>query len=184
MIRKTLLLALPLALAACGQSEPTPEPEASLAPASDPQGDALIIVDADGLGAKGSERLRFGAARAEVDAALEGAFGAAPDRSSNDECGAGPMEFSAFGPLQVAYLDGRLAGWFLGEGKGIATSDGVRPGATSLAALQREHEVRRLDTTLEGEFEYTTASYGTITGFAGAEGSIIGLSAGVTCFFR
>ena len=184
MIRSSLFLALPLALAACGQSEPAAETAESVAPAGDPSAGALVVVNADGLGAKGMEPLRFGAPREKVDAAIAKAFGSQPEASRNEECGAGPMEFSQFGPLQVGYLDGRLAGWFLGKGMRVATSDGVAPGVTTLEALALEHQVQRLDTTLEGEFQYTAADYGTITGFADPDGTITGLAAGVTCFFR
>ena len=145
---------------------------------------ALVVVDANGLGAKGDEPLRFGAAREEVDKAIEAAIGSAPERSSNDECGAGPMEFSQFGPLQIAYMDDEFRGWFLREGEGVATSDGVRPGATTLDTLKRERQVRALDTTLDGEFEYTAADYGTITGFAEDGELVSGLQAGISCFFR
>lgn len=185
LIRAGLILALPLALAACGQSEPAPEPvpEGSSTPIN-PAAAAKIVVEADGATTRDGKTLRFGALRDQVDEAVERAFGAAPALSSNPECGAGPMDFSQFGPLQLAYSEGRFAGWFLREGADVATSDGVAPGVTDLDALKRERKVRALDTTLEGEFEYTTADYGTITGFADPDGAITGLAAGVTCFFR
>lgn len=192
MIRTAPLIALPLLLLACsgGPSEEmtTRDLEGDEAPNTNPlieQYDhALVVVDANGLGAKGDEPLRFGAAREEVDKAIEAAIGSAPERSSNDECGAGPMEFSQFGPLQIAYMDDEFRGWFLREGEGVATSDGVRPGATTLDTLKRERQVRALDTTLDGEFEYTAADYGTITGFAEDGELVSGLQAGISCFFR
>jgi hypothetical protein len=94
------------------------------------------------------------------------------------------MDFSQYGPLQLAFLDGKFAGWFLREGEAVATSDGVRPGVSTLDALKGERQVQELDTTLEGEFQYTTADYGTITGFADEAGNIDALQAGVSCFFR
>lgn len=184
MIRNALLLALPLALAACGQSDPVPETSQNSAPAGDPLADVQVVVDADGLGAKGTEPLRFGEPRDAVDGAIAKALGSAPETSRNEECGAGPMDFSQFGPLQLAYMDGLLRGWFLREGEGVATSDGVRPGVTTLEGLKLEREVRALDTTLPGEFEYTTADYGTITGFAEDGVTVTALQAGVSCFFR
>lgn len=187
MIRNTLLLVLPLALVACGDPEPATEQQATATPSTNPSieqfGDAKLVVDANGVGAKGSP-MQFGAERAAVDAALEKAFGAPPEKSSNAECGAGPMEFSQFGPLQVGYQEGKLAGWFLKQGQGVVTSDGVKPGTTTLGALKSERQVQQIDTTLEGEFQYTTADFGTITGFAAPDGAITGLAAGVTCFFR
>jgi hypothetical protein len=187
MIRKTLIIALPLALAACGQTATPNDPVA--AATATPGGanprleSASIIVDANGVGAKGAP-LRFGTAREDVDAALEKAFGSPPETSRNEECGAGPMDFSKFGPLQVGYQEGKLAGWFLGKGAGVVTSDGIAPGATTLESLKLERQVKQLDTTLDGEFQYVTADYGTITGFAEPDGTITGLAAGVTCFFR
>lgn len=187
MIRHTLIFALPLALAACGKTEQTSEPPSTSTPSAIPSverfGDTKLVVDANGVGAKGAP-MQFGSARVEVDAALAKAFGAPPEQSSNAECGAGPMEFSQFGPLQVGYQDGKLAGWFLKQGQGVVTSDGVQPGTTTLDALKSERQVQQIDTTLEGEFQYTTADFGTITGFAAPDGAITGLAAGVTCFFR
>ena len=186
MIRNSLLIALPLALVACGKSEEPPAAEATQASAPLEQrlAGARLVVDANGLAAKGEEGPRFGAARAEVDGLAEKAFGAAGETSRNEECGAGPMEFSQYGPLQVAYQDGNFAGWFLRAGEGVVTSDGIAPGTTTLEALQLERQVQQLNTTLEGEFQYTTADYGTITGFAEPDGTITALQAGGSCFFR
>ncbi|MBX7481036.1 hypothetical protein [Qipengyuania qiaonensis] len=184
MIRKSILIVLPLVLAACGQSETAPEPVETAAPAKVEPGDVKVVVDANGLGAKGTDLFRFGAPRREVDATVEKAFGSMPEKSSNEECGAGPMDFSQFGPLQIAYMDGEFRGWFLREGAGVATTDGVRPGVTTLESLKLERPVRQLDTALDGEFEYTTADYGTITGFAEDGTAVTALQAGLSCFFR
>ena len=192
MIRTAPLIALPLLLLACWggpeDSATSADREGTEAALTNPSieqfDDVVVVVDANGLGPKGEEPLRFGAPRAEVDSAIQAAFGSAPERSSNDECGAGPMEFSQFGPLQIAYMDDEFRGWFLREGEGVATSDGVQPGTTTLVSLKRERQVRELDTTLEGEFEYTAADYGTITGFAEDGEKVTALQAGISCFFR
>lgn len=189
MIRTTVLFALPLALVACGSPDPAPEdPVGTTSPSTTSLVEridgAKLVMNADGFGAKGAEPLRFGATREAADAAASAAFGASGEQSSNDECGAGPMEFSQYGPLQLAYLDGKFAGWFLRGGDGMVTSDGIKPGVTTLDALKGERQVQELDTTLEGEFQYTTADYGTITGFADEGGNITALQAGVSCFFR
>lgn len=181
MIRKSFLLALPLALAACGETQTESEP---IAASVDTVEDAKVLVDANGLGPAGAEPFRFGAARADVDAAIGEALGLGPGKSTNEECGAGPMEFSQFGPLQIAYVDEELRGWFLREGEGVATTDGIRPGTTTFEALKLEKQVRELETTLEGEFEYTTADFGTITGFAENGEMVTALQAGLSCFFR
>ncbi len=180
-MRKSLLLVLPLVLAACGEAQPAPEPVET---PTDAVETAKVFVDANGLGPADAEPFRFGAARADVDAAIGEALGIAPGKSRNEECGAGPMDFSQFGPLQIAYLDGSFAGWFVRAGEGVVTADGIAPGVTTLDALQDERQVQQLDTTLEGEFQYTTGDYGTITGFAAPDGSIDALQAGISGFYR
>lgn len=193
-MRSGLLLALPLLLVACDRGGTPAEdgvtavdPEATQRPRTNPLierfDDVKIVVDANGLGAYQGEPLRFGAPRDAVDAVAAEAFGRSGETSRNAECGAGPMEFNSYGPLQIAYQDGSFAGWFLRVGKGVVTSDGIRPGVSTLESLKAERQVRELDTTLEGEFEYTTADFGTIRGFAN-DGRITALQAGVSCFFR
>ena len=60
MIRKGVLFALPLALAACGQQEGADgEQTADSAPLEASLTDAKIVVDANGVGAKG-DPMRFG----------------------------------------------------------------------------------------------------------------------------
>ena len=194
MIRNTSLLALCLALAACGSGgDDTPAPEATetIDPAAmvDPDSkvqelaETLLVVDANGVGAKGAPVFRFGTARAEVDAGLAKAFGTEGEKGENTECGAGPMQSSTYGPLQVLYQDGKLAGWFLRAGDQVATSDGVQPGTTPFAMLKNERQVREIDSTLPGEFQYTSADYGTIGGIT-EDGIVTSLNAGMTCFFR
>ena len=194
MIKKTFLLALPFALAACGsgkddapaaEATETIDPAATVDPGSVVQTfeNTLLVVDPNGVGPKGAPVFRFGSPRGEVDAGLAKAFGSEAETGENFDCGAGPMQFSSFGPLQVAYQDGKLAGWFLRPGEEVATSDGVQPGATPFALLKQERQLREFDTTLTGEFEYTSADYGTIGGFA-EDGQITSLHAGMTCFFR
>mgnify|MGYP001219108141 CR=1 FL=1 len=195
MIRKSLSLALVLVLAACGGEADKPQTDPSQLDRGAAEGrlaDAKVVVDSNGLAVRqgdSREAPRFGTPRGEVDALLTLAYGAQPERSSNDECGIGPTDFSQSGPLRVAYQDDKFVGWFVGEGKGgqVVTGDGVRPG-TSMAALRDERPVQIIaDSTLEGEFQYESADYGMITGFfsgSPTEGKVTGLAAGMNCFFR
>lgn len=193
MIQRTLSLAVVLALAGCGSGSETP----SAAPDETVENElaarlsaAKVVVDANGLATgqgRSREAPRFGSPRGEVDALLTRAFGSEPERTTNNECGAGPTDFSQAGPLQVAYQDNRFVGWFAGDGEGVVTADGIRTGV-ELAALRNERPVEVIvDSTLDGEFQYQSADYGMITGFFQgdeADGRVTALAAGVTCFFR
>ena len=171
-----------------GEEQSGKRPESPLVTRYD---DLAAVVDANGASPYQGRAIQFGAPREEVDTAFEQAFDSAPERSTNEECGAGPMEFSRFGPLQLGFMDGRFAGWYLQENPiggggakdGVATSDGVRPGVTLLSDLKSERPVRELETTIGGEFQYETMDYGTITGFADGDG-IAALQAGIGCVFR
>ena len=188
MIRPLIPIVLAFAAAACSDADTIEQSgdtnaQSQAVETVDIWSDAKLAADPDGVLAKGQELRRFGSARAEVEAMATAAFGAPPEQTRNDECGVGPMDFSQYGPLQLAFQDGKFVGWFLREGGGAVTSDGVAVGS-SLEALKGEREVREVNSTLDGEFVYTTKGYGQITGFADAEGTITAFAAGMTCFFR
>ncbi|EDL50517.1 hypothetical protein [Erythrobacter sp. SD-21] len=197
-MRHLLVLAGSIALVSCGgdrdaksqsgEEQSGDRPDSPLITRYD---DLAAVVNANGASPYQGQGIQFGAQREEVDAAFQQAFGNAPERSTNQDCGAGPMEFSRFGPLQLGFMDGRFAGWYLQESPiggagakdGVATSDGVRPGVTLLSDLKSERPVRELETTIDGEFQYETMDYGTVTGFADGDG-IAALQAGIGCVFR
>lgn len=198
MMKRAFLLILPLALTACGSGGDETDQSAgntqgageSLNPMESRVSAAKVVVDANGLSAgqaKDRQQVRFGSPREQVDALLAEAFGAEPEQTTNNECGAGKTDFSQSGPLQAAFQDDRFTGWYLSEGEGVVTSDGIAPGA-SMAALRNERPVQIItNSTLTGEFQYQAADGGMITGFfEGSEtaGRIRGLAAGMTCFFR
>ncbi|MGI8943532.1 MAG: hypothetical protein ACR2FJ_04730, partial [Qipengyuania sp.] len=127
MMRIGAILTVSLALVACGSAESEPaQPVENSRPGTNPLlerfDDVVLVVDANGLGGYQKEPLRFGAAREDVEAVAAAAFDSAGETSRNEECGAGPMDFSQHGPLSIAYQYGRFAGWFLREGKGVVTS--------------------------------------------------------------
>ncbi|WP_374405361.1 hypothetical protein [Pelagerythrobacter sp.] len=188
------LAAAILALAACQQpSAPVAEDDAPVTPAAtaspSPEEAKEVTLAPDGIalvnaveGRGTATELSFGMPRENVLAAMAVDFGA-PEASSNEECGAGPMEFAGFGALQLNFLDGKLAGWLAEPAANLVTADGTRPGAP-LSDLQARHAVEMADSTLEGEFGYETPDGGTIGGFVDREGRITALNAGVNCFFR
>ena len=193
MIRRSLSLAVVLALAACGPGSETPAPEQTNSIENEIAARlsaAKVVVDVNGLATgrgQSREAPRFGSPRGEVDALLARAFGVAPEKATNNECGAGPTDFSQAGPLQIAYQDNRFVGWFAGKGEGVVTADGIRTGV-AMEELRKERPVQLIsDSTLDGEFQYQTADYGMITGFFQGDetdGTVTALAAGVTCFFR
>ncbi len=129
----------------------------------------------------------FGTPRAEVETLAERHVGAVTDRSRNEECGAGPIDFTEYGPLILNFQDDRFVGWFAGDGTRVATADGVVPGATR-AQLESTLTVAMIpDTTLEGEFEYAGRGGEAIGGFldgSGQDARVTALYAGINCFFR
>ncbi|MBX7531375.1 hypothetical protein K3165_00400 [Qipengyuania sp. 1XM1-15A] len=187
MIKKTLLLALPFALSACGSPQESDEPAADAnADTNEVWDSATLVVGENGMQKRFGDAVghaNFGDSRESADKLLEVAFETAPEQSSNEECGAGPMDFSGVGPLQVAYQDDRFVGWFLRASDDVMTIDGVQPGVTKLSELKQQFQVREIDSTLPGEFEFTTSQYGTIRGFSEAD-EITALQAGMSCFFR
>lgn len=147
------------------------------------------MLDAEGLsvgsGAK-RERFPFGSVQADVERAVSEATGKTAKPSSNEECGAGPMQFAQFGGLMLNFQDGKLTGWFADEGDEAVTGDGIRPGIP-LSGLQSERSVKRItDSTLEGEIEYAMPDGSTLGGFVseGADPRLTSLYAGMSCFFR
>lgn len=192
-------------LAGCSApaDEPTPKatetadaaPVASAVPTNEPpvriRAKHLVILDNGGLSVRQHANARphfdFGAPRGVVEKALSQVMGEADERTKNDECGAGPMEFTRYGGLTLDWQDGKLVGWLAEQDDRLVTSDGIRPGLRR-ANLELERSVRLIpDSTLDGEFEYEAADgtrmYGFLTGDGKAQ-TVRSLYAGTNCFFR
>ncbi len=160
-------------------------------PARAPKPINKAVLDAEGVtfDSPAGKTLEFayGAPRQEVDALAVRMFGPPDDRSVNGECGAGPIEFSRYGPLTLNFQDGKLVGWLAHAGPQVTTSDGIRPGGF-MRDLKVARSVRlNAGSTLEGEFHYLAADGRAIGGFvkgAGRDARIESLYAGVNCFFR
>ena len=185
---------LPVLLAACGSETPAADADATAAAARAP--DVGFALDAEGLRfvdpQSGSTRLLpFGSARADAEAAFARSTAEEPERTRNGECGAGPMDFTSYGPFQLNFQDGQLVGWSAGIGAAAdsyATMDGLGIGST-----RAEVEERRTVTMLEGSTlgeEFVLAprredpGIAGIFSAAGPEGRVEALWAGVTCNFR
>jgi hypothetical protein len=146
-----------------------------------------LAVDGEGirLAAAGADArlLAFGLPETEVLPAIEAIRGEA-QRSTNSECGAGPMDIVLWGDgLMVLIQEGRFVGWSLdsrGEGT-YATASGIGPGATR-ARLEAAYEAQVEQSTLGTEF--SGGGLGGILEGDGPEARIGTMWAGTTCVFR
>ena len=159
----------------------SPEPKVS-----EPETAPRVILTAKGL-RSGSEALLFNAGRSEVETALTSVLGKPNDRSNNDECGAGRMEFTDFdGGLTVNFQEGRLVGWnwrSAQDGDAPAKAEISTDTAAQLGNPRASVEVASgfdvfEESTLGDEF-----SIGDLYGFF-EEGKVSMLYAGSQCFFR
>ena len=197
-----------MALAACQQEPdagpvvadraPAPTAEASAQPTPVPSDKAVqilpqVTLSADGImlvgaveGRGTATSLAFGRDKTTVLDVMAVDFGK-PKLSRFEECGAGPMEFAAWGSFTLNFLDDKLVGWRAEKGARVVTVDGLQIGIT-LAEIKGERSARRVPgTTLEGEFNYASGDGGTIGGFLDGNGDgakVASLHAGVNCFFR
>lgn len=201
---RRLLVPMIAALAGCqgdAPSEPvrdpvaTTEPTAGAAPAPvvTPSAQAAapgLALDVEGLRLvleTGSTRLlAFGAPRAQAEAAVMSAGRHQPERTAIEECGAGPIEITAFGPLQLNFQDGTFVGWFL-EAKGPSTIDGIAVGSTRAEVESSRTLTMVPDSTLGEEFVLGDLASPNIGGFfdgPGEQARVTHLYAGTNCFFR
>lgn len=186
--------AAPTSPASTAAPAPSPTAPTTAAPTGDPVAEmpevtlsasGIILVNAvEGRGT--ATTLEFGRDKATVLDVMAVGF-PAPRLSSNAECGAGAMEFAAWGPLTLNFQGGKLVGWRAEKGAQVVTVDGLQLGNT-LAEIKSERSARRVpNSTLDGEFEYTSGDGGTIGGFlegAGDAAKVASFHSGVNCFFR
>ena len=153
-----------------------------------------ISLDGEGLrfidkaGGKAS-LLAFGAPRAQAEDALARVAGKADDRSSNEECGAGTMEFTRFDAMTLNFQGDKFVGWFLGNEPGASEYSmpgGIGIGTTRAKAKQSVSIVAVEDSTLGEEFSIGTGEnvVGGMFAAPGDTAKIDALFAGVNCFFR
>lgn len=195
MTRTALALVVVMAVAACDRSiEPTQEapapagaPSEAATPAAPARQTSGLVIEGDGLrvfDAEGAARaLPFGTPQESVITALNIASGGpAPEQSTNEECGQGPVQFAQYASgLQLLFQAGEFKGWFLREA-GVTTADGIGVGATR-ATLNAARTVEiQTDSTLG--IEFTAGDLGGFLTAADASGTVESLYAGDTCFFR
>lgn len=167
-------------------------PEATTTPASPAAtttAAAKVTVDAEGLrlvesGSGTATRFAFGNAKETVLAGLERSLGAA-SQGTNEECGAGPVEFANWPDgLSVAFQDGKFVGWGAapdGPG-GWKTASGIGPGSTRAEVQQAHPDAEMRETTLGTEFSAAEV-HGLLEDNA-PDSKITFLWAGVSCMAR
>ncbi len=201
-MHKFTTLAMVALLAACkpaaekapADAEPAapPVPEAK----NDGPAAATTAVSLDGEGLRfvdtnsgKTSLLAFGVPRAQAETALANVAGKEDDRSTNEECGAGAMEFTRYDAMTLNFQGGKFAGWFLGNEPGAdtySTMSGIAIGTTRAKAKESVTIVDLEDSTLGEEFSIGTGDT-VIGGMFAAPGDmakIDALFAGVNCFFR
>ena len=169
---------------------PVPETKAD-GPAA---GTTAVSLDGEGLRfidkATGkASLLAFGVPRAQAEEALARVMGTLDDRSTNEECGAGTMDFTRFDAMTLNFQQGKFVGWFLGNEPGAdqySTLSGIAIGTTRAKAAESVKLVAIEDSTLGEEFSLGSEenSVGGMFAAPGDTAKIDALFAGANCFFR
>jgi hypothetical protein len=189
MTKTILLTTAVLLIAACDRGTPPVEQNVArpaeaqnaagasasntVAAAAEPQPAASYTLAGDGL----APDLKFGMKDSDVIAAATNAFGTPGKREHNDECGEGAMDFVSFHDLQLAFQDGKWAGWSLsGKTPALHTAGGIGIGTPRKALGKVEIDEQ---SSLGPEF-----AIGDVGGVLGEDGKVMALWAGSTCQFR
>jgi hypothetical protein len=199
------LAAAPLLLAACQRGEAgnnvvvpagnsvvaaTPANAAAPAPAPAPQTGLELRLAGGGLtagqpGLHPSSTYAFGMPRAEIVAAVAAIRGPSTGQDENRECGAGPMQFTRFGPLTLNFQEGRWVGWDLSAAATppLLTDWDATIGTGRADLDDGDRDTARVEqSTLGTEFSVSDIS-GLLSG-PGANARVTHMWAGTDCAFR
>ena len=198
MTARGLALAAALLVAACGRDAEAPAeapapPAAATAPApaapaaqAQPASRVALTLDGEGLrlvaAGTGSTRLvPFGTPEAQALAALQPLRSAPAERSTNDECGAGPLAFAEWPDnLQLVFQEGRFVGWSTDQ-RGLTTMSGLGVGSTR-GELEAAYAADIGESTLGVEFSAGDL-HGLLSG-PGRDARVTTLWGGIICAFR
>ncbi len=186
----------PMPAPTSGALDPTPAevapaaPTPPVAPADDIVHLALSGEGLDFVSERGSVRhLAFDTpATQAIDAVARVYSGVAPQRTRNEECGAGPLDMATWpNGLTVLSQDDRFVGWSINHGAadggnaGLATMAGIGFGSTR-RELEAAYTADIRETTLGQEFAAAEV-FGVLDG-AGPSARITAMWAGASCNFR
>ena len=192
MKKRLALLALggALVLAACDDGAvPSPTERQQQAGSAEAPAAAANAVELRGEGlSAGAEAFYFAAGRAEVEAALAKALGAALRSGENPECGAGTVTFTDYpGGLTAHFQQDRLVGWnwhLPQDGDGAASGTVKLPGDVQLGSARSLVEAAPGFARVEGSTLGEEFALGeNVGGFVKAD-RVEMLYAGTQCFFR
>lgn len=156
-------------------------PASPVVMALDGEGIQLVIPES------GSTRLvPFGAEAGRAISSVSAALGPARATGSNEECGAGPLDYSSWrGGLTVYSGNGQFVGWFAGPSEDgsekPSTLAGIATG-TSRSRLESVYTPEFRETSLGLEFSAADI-YGVVSG-DGVGAEVAALWAGTVCNFR
>ncbi len=189
-------LALALAIGACSAppgTSPTERNSQLAPPGTSSEESGMVRLSGEDIRTTGpdGERIAFGAERIFTERVLGDVLGSDIVRATNRQCGAGPVETSAFdGGLTLNFQRGYLVGWFLregGAGSRIATAEGITVGSP-IADARKVYSIDPIEgSTLGSEFS-TDEGFGVIVtdtdNVDEGERRIAQLYAGTNCFAR
>lgn len=201
---KGVSLVLAVALTACSAEERDPGPIAQAAPADQPAGnqpdspvkaEIVIALDGEGLrfvnaGTGSTHLLAFGADRATTESAIAAQLGEPDGRSSNQECGAGPVDFTHYGDMNAHFQEDRFVGWSLRDGDrqaALTTMSGIGIGTKRSEMAQSVVFDIYEDSSIGTEFHTGGDEPGGFSGLFESEAPdarITDLWAGTSCIFR
>ena len=199
-----LILVIALGLSACSANEASAdsaaqiadsEPYASIEPGTAAEANMMIVLDGEGLRIVNSETgstrlLPFGTTRAASEATLVRILGSPDGDSSNEECGAGPMNFQDFGDFTANFQDGLFVGWSLRGGEksaALTTMSGIGIGTTRSEMAESVVFDIYEESTIGIEFNTGGDEPGGFSGLfesEAPEAPITDLWAGTNCIFR
>ncbi len=196
-MRLFVCCALTLLLVACQTEQPSadggavdsvPAVAESVGDSSPPVARALLALSGDGLTLVNSETgstraIGFGTAAASAIDMLTAVAGAVVERGTNEECGAGPVEFVSFANgLQIVLQKEQFLGWTVRAGADtLRTMSNVGLGATR-AELEGVYAATIEQSTLGMEF--MAGGLQGILESGSASAKITDLWAGMACVAR
>lgn len=156
-------------------AKPDAAPALNLAP------DELTLV----LDTGATRHITFGMEKVAATQMVAAALGSPIEQATNEECGAGPLQYAVFRDgLSLYFQDGKFAGWDLDgrENGKFSTGNGIGIGTTRKALEDAAGPVAVEESSIGQEF-----TVGEMSGLLSANepgGKVTNLWAGVTCIAR